>query len=53
LGYVLKLPFGSAALHPAPSFNDIHMTTENQLEQELHRIERWFHGSTEPFDDWE
>jgi len=29
------------------------MITENQLEQECHLIERWLHGTTEPFDDWD
>ena len=29
------------------------MITENQMGQELHLIDRWLHGTTEPFDDWD
>jgi len=35
------------------TFNNHNMITENQLELELHMIERWLHGTTEPFDDWD
>lgn len=34
-------------------FHHYNMITENQLEQEFHLIERWLHGTTEPFDDWD
>ncbi len=27
--------------------------SEDQLETEVHLIERWLHGSSEPFDDWD
>ncbi len=27
--------------------------SDEQLETELHLIERWLHGSSEPFDDWD
>ncbi len=26
---------------------------EDQLEAEVHLIERWLHSSSEPFDDWD
>jgi hypothetical protein len=29
------------------------MTAEDQMEQEVHLIERWLQGSSEPFDDWD
>ncbi len=27
--------------------------SEDKLEVEVHLIERWLHGSSEPFDDWD
>jgi hypothetical protein len=39
-------------VHPALSFHD-NMTAEDQLETEVYLIERWLHGSSEPFDDWD
>jgi len=29
------------------------MQTDDQLKAETQLIERWLHGTTEPFDDWE
>ncbi len=29
------------------------MVIDSQMETEVHLIERWLHGTTEPFDDWD